>query len=927
MKTSGSSLSLMQGVSQQVPQNRGPGQHTEQVNMIPDPVQGLSRRHGSVFVAEAALGITEADLPSMIADTDNWCSFEYSNNNHDYVVLYRTAAKPVSSPLNPVIVYDRTDKQYLNYVRPVTDTVLDSLESGGVSAITSIGKYVFMAGHSIVPTGTQTDLWGNATNQANAVVWIRGGAYARTFEVTATKTDDTQVTFSYKTPTSSYPEVLDTTGVAPYAKDPAGGTQHDHETAYVHLVGTDYVHELLWKDYNPTGLTVLKAGVLMTNVSPAAPANNMQYSYVAGADTVYFHSSAEGRTDYTVSYTHDKVITNPNYAPLVSEITNAYNSAVTKWIGDAAEAIQPENIAQSLLDAAAAVGLVGTRQASTLIFTNVKGLTVNDGGDGSLIRGVANEVTNIDQLSTIHLVGKVVKIRARNAEEVLYMKATAKDPAITSGYTEVTWVEGAGVEQTIDSALVYGTAAGGNFYMASSATLLNSIIPGTHPEFTKSTAGDLESSPIPFFIGKKITYLGVFQDRLLIGAGAVLRCSRTGDYLTMFRSSVVTVPADDPLEMLSQGSEDDVLRYSVLYDKDLVIFGDKRQYVVSGRVVLSPTNPNMPVQSSHANAAQVQPLSVGSVIFYGQVGTTSSSMHQIEPGPVNETTESFNVSTQIDTYLSGRVIEIANHTKPTHVFVRTTGKRSSLYCFTYLDKRGEGRVQDAWHRWDFNPSLGVIIGMSRTAEGLLVHFLRNSGGNLWVVADLCPLTTGLAETPYLDSQRYLADISGSVTEDSVDDQLIVAFDSSSAYRFIGDLFVNREALMLEFPDATGPMTGFIQDAYFTPTNPFVHDRNNKAITSGRLTITKKIIGCSDSSGFTAEVAARGTVATYQFTGRIVGNEDNLVGIEPVSDINQSVPIGLEIRDYTLTLRAHTWLPLTITSIEWVGQWFNRTQRF
>lgn len=937
MKASGSTKSLMQGVSQQVPQDRNPGQHTEQVNMISDPVQGLSRRHGSRLVAETLTTSTPADLAAMIADTDNWRTFEYSNGGNEYVVLYRCATKPVGSEMPPVVVFNRTTSQYLTLVRPAVDANLTLLESGGCSAIAAIGKFVFMAGHSIVPTSNTVDLWGHATNQSNAVVWIRGGAYSRTFTITATKTDNTQVTFSYKTPTSSYPEVLDTMAISPYALDPAGGTQADSESAFIEPDGSTFRHELLWADWTPTTLSAKKGTTAMTNVYPAFPATNLEFRYDASDPRyVYFHSSNQGATDVTVTYTHQKVVTNPSYAPLVTRQTNAYNSAVTKWIGDAAEAIQPENIAQSLLDAATLAGLPGTRQASTIIWTNVKGLTVNDGGDGSLMRGVANEVTNIDQVSTIHLVGKVVKVRARNSESVLYLRATAKDENVTSGYTEVTWTEGAGVQQTITGGLVFGVASGSSFYLASSPTLLNSILPGDHPTYPASTCGDLESCPVPFFIGKTITYLGVFQDRLLVGAGAVVRCSRTADYLNFFQSSVVTIPADDPFEMLSQGSEDDVLRFSVLYDRDLVIFADKRQYVVSGRSILSPTSANMQAMSSHANAAQVPPLSVGTVIFYGQIGERASSVHQIQPGPISETTESYVASSQVDTYLKGNVIEIASHAKPTHLFVRTTGERGSVFCFTYLDKSGQGRVQDAWSRWDFNESLGSVIGMSRTPDGLLLHFLRvgidpvTEEERLYIVADLCPLTTGLATYPYLDSIRTLSAVeadTGSVNTLTTDDQWAVVFDGTSIYQFIGDLLTNRETLIEEFPSATGPRVGALQPAYFTPTNPFVVDRDGKSITSGTLTVTALEVGLAKSSGFWADIVARQTSESQEYTARTIGDPSNVVGVETVTDMIQRVPIGLETRDYKVTFRARTWLPLTITTLGWVGQWFNRTQRF
>ncbi len=176
MKASGSYASLLQGVSQQVPKDRGPGQHTEQVNMLPDPVHGLVRRHGSKFVAESVTTLDPTLIAAFTTDTDNWRTFEYSNNNHDYVLLVRRQARTAGSTLPVMIVYDRTAVAFLPLARPVTDTELDLLESGGVSAITSIGRYVYMAGNTTGTTATTTTPWADAANQQESVVWMRGGA-------------------------------------------------------------------------------------------------------------------------------------------------------------------------------------------------------------------------------------------------------------------------------------------------------------------------------------------------------------------------------------------------------------------------------------------------------------------------------------------------------------------------------------------------------------------------------------------------------------------------------------------------------------------------------------------------------------------------------------------------------------------------------
>lgn len=950
MKASGAYDNLVLGVSQQAPHDRRPGQFGEVVNMILDPVNGMSRRHGSKFVAEANTALSPTFFEDIKTDTASWRKFEYNISGKDYVILYRSKARTANGPSSGIIVFDRTSGVFVPVVRPVTDTVLDAFDSGGCSAITAVGKYVFAAGNTIVPAATTTDLWGAASNQDKAVLWIRGGGYSRTFKVNVVKTDNTPVTFSYTTPKSSYSGILDTSKVPQLVADPAGGTEVKTEGAFVQLVSTTYQASLTWGDWNPTGLTMKKGTTAMTNVHPAAPANSTQFAWAPAAKVVTFHSSNLDATDLTISYTVAKTLTNPNYANIVTAMTNAYNSAVTKHIGDAAEAVQPQAIAEQLKLAAIAAGLTGaTRQDSTVILEGVKQITVQDGGDGSLARGVANEIASADQVCNVHRVGKVVKVRARGSEEAYYLRAEAKDSTVTSGYTEVTWVEGAGVQYQITSALIFGTASGGSFYIASTAALLTSILAGSHPTYNASSVGDASTSPLPYFIGRKISYLGVFQDRLIVGSGGVLRASRIGDYLNFFRTSVLTAPANDALETLSQGSEDDELRHSVLYDRDLVVFGAKRQYALSGRSALGPANANMPVMSSHEGAGDTPPVAAGNVIFYSKQGTLAPSAHEIRPGQVAESPEAYSISSQLVTYFSGTAIEMATIAKPSMLFLRTTENRNSIYSFTYLDTE-QGRRQDAWSRWEFSDELGYIIGMTGTPDGLLVFSLRVAHGSIWVVADVCPVASGLATYPYLDSIRPWATVAtntGSLRPSTTGDWA-VAFDTSSEYQFLGATLAEQPGLATEFPAATGMWAGALQDSLFIPTNPYTRDRNGKAVLTGRLTVTKLVVAFNKSAGFDTDITANqvttvvsnsvtSVVSTVlesvtpatnsiEFNGYVFGSPEALLGRVPVTAGKTTVPIGKETTEYTAVVKARTWLPLNVTSIEWVGQFFNNTQR-
>lgn len=844
MKAANSYGSLLRGVSQQVPQDRADGQHTEQVNMLSDPVNGLTRRHGSAWRAEAVMaGMVHGDLADYTADTANWTTLDFDTSDKEYALLMRRGAKVGASTALPFMVaYNKTDRVFVPLVRNGVDAGLDTLRDNGVAAAAAVGKYVFMTANDSPVTGSSIARWDTTANFAKAVVWIRGGAYSRTYTVKVRLQNNTLISTTYTTPSSSYQGVLDTSAIA--ASD-------------------------------------------------------------------------------------------PEYTKKVNDIVNAYNGAVTTWIGTSTAATQPAAIAVVLAAQLVAAGATGTTTAgSHIVFPPallVKSVEVDDGGDGSLIRGVADEVESIDRVSVIHSVGKVVKVRSRNAAEAFYLKAVAKDATIISGYTEVTWVEGAGVEHSITGGIIYATPSGGNLYLASSAGLLNVILPADHPTFSVSTAGDADSSPAPFFIGRPVTYLGTFQNRLLVGSGGVLAVSRTADYLNFFRTTVLTLPADDAFEMQPTGSEGDNLRHSTMYDQDIVLFGDNRQYVIRGSAPLTPTSANMAVMANYEDVADAAPVSAGGFIFYAKRGETYSGVHQIQPGQTENSPESFPASSQVDSYISGGVVELASATgSPSLLFVRTTGSRNSLYCFAYLDKQ-DGRKMDSWSRWDFNQTLGVILGMSVVSDGIEVYYLRESStGTFYAVTDFIATATTLSGKPYLDSHRPWATVlagTGSVT-DASGTEWAAAFDSTSTRRFTGTLLPAVDDLLEAYPLEPGLTVGALSDASVTPTNPFMRDGNNKAIISGRLTITKMIVAFKQSVGFGWSLT-RGYLSPTEgeFNGRILGDPLNVIGIEPIATGQKSIPIGIETRQYTLTLRARRWYPFTVTALEWVGQFFNRVQRF
>lgn len=799
MKTSGSYASLLRGVSQQAPEVRQPGQHAEQINLLSDPVRGLTRRRGTVKQATSLLPTATGDLATFMASAQGYRVHEHVTEGVEYVIMMREAlGDPTyvtgSAAHSPAVVcFNRTTGEFVPLADGSEDIAVDTeIGRKGISALTSIGRILTFAVSGVAAAVDTSPVWGVGGSN-RLVAWIRGGAYDRTYAVR------------------------------------------------------------------------LASGTVVSYTTPAA-----------------------GGTG-------------------------------------AAAAISPQNIAASLA-AAVPAGLSATVVGSHILFSGaLEGdATFTDGGDGSLIRGVYNVLDSVDKLPLLTASGHIVKIQT-GPESSFYVRATTKGGTLS----EARWLEVAGTVQgaNVNNFFVGAVDPLGKLNLASKPGLLGWY----NPEFIESGAGDADSNPAPAFLrGVPITHMAVFQDRLVVVAGAAVAVSAAGDYFRFFRSTVTTVPLNDPFEMIAQGGEDDTIRHSVNYSRNLVLFGDRRQYVVSGQQSLTPTSANMAIMTTYAEAAQVSPIAAGGQIYYARNREGNVGIHQIQPGAFVDSAESFPASAQISTYIPAPVnqIEVVPGA-PSQLLVRSRSAINEVFVFSYLDQP-DGRKQDAWSRWVFDPLLGSLMGMFNTPDGVLLFWLRHNAalGVTAIVCDLLPMSADEGTLPYLDSNRPWAEVVAGGEGVSVDDEVWAgAFKRPSDRYLIGGTFDEVPDLLTQYPTEVAHMwAGVPFTSSVSPTNPYLRDGQGLAILSGRTVISKLTLNMRDSSGMRAVLTASGREDVFSFNARVLGSLTNLIGIVPITSGTHTVAIGREVREYSLRLESLKWYPFTLVGIEWTGQAFNRTPR-
>jgi hypothetical protein len=837
--------------------------------MLSAPVTGLARRRGSENIAEhniinAATAADKADLRQFVVR-------DFKQLTSDYSLLHRVGPRVAGSTAPLLMCYNKLTGAALNVststvainkdgtVTSTTSAETATLLSNGLSAVTQVGRYLIMASKGFVSSASVIEKWNIEPNNKWATVWVRGGAYSRTYKITATRAGVNYVA-SYTTPSAAYQGVLDTSDI------PAGAT---------------------------------------------------------------------------------------DYQKQVNDRVNAYNSAVTAWIGTASAAIQPHAIATQLQTALAATALgPSTVVGSTIVIdvAGLQGVQANDGGDSTLMRALWQVAPDAASVTPVHVAGKIIKVQAKEGDPAYYLKAVAK-VAATSGWVDVTWEEAAGsivttenlslpVGQESDTLFLIGTVEGDTLYVAPSPAKLKLMLPALDiPVFAHRLVGDAESNKAPYFFNRKIDYLGTFQDRLVVGSGGVLSLSEVGNYFNFYRTSVLTVIDSDPVEVYALGSEDDTIRRSVIFDKSLLLFGDEQQYVINGRVPVTPATTVVVQSSAHEGTTDCKPLASGDFVFYFKQREGVTQVHQLAIGQVVEdTSNSSEVTQQLDDYILGTPIEAAAVTSPDVLLVRTTGDYSVVYTYRYLDAQGgQQRLLDSWSKWLFDPLCGDLIGMTTLSGVVLLYFARSGVGadgvlRTWLAIDRISLLPSIGTKPFLDSQRPYNSVAGGGLTRLWYNQagLSTAFDKSSAVYLQGEpVLAKVPAMVAEFPGASTAnlWTGAEFTSSVAPTNPYRRDDKGIALVQGRLTVTSMTASYKDTAAIKAEVTTPlGVQEVLDFRGRVLGADNNLIGIQPVSRGSVPMFIGREAREYSLQIKSVAWYPMTLTSIEWTGQAFFNAQR-
>lgn len=621
---------LLLGVSQQPDLRKFPGQVVSADNVFPDYALGMLKRPGGKYVSKLVDANTGGRWFSIIRDSNEKYVGQYADNifriwdlsdgSVRKVDMGTPGTKGIPSGCN--YTNFQTDVAAYNTARDDTTAKLAILKTkqkefaeakaGQNETVTSVftttTAYPVGRINDALTTGVMQDKTGNVTFKKNGAV-VTGSAFAkgtertneqpllaaegfRIFElketVAATHTSGqlTAAETALTTAKTNYDNAVtaEATALTNYTNEVTACTISTiPSTEYLNGATNDDLEFLTINDFTFV-LNKAKTVAMTSNTTAALP--NEAFISI---NVVSYNASYKVKINNT-TVTHNT----PSKVDDTNPVQNDANSIAT--------AIR--NAIDGLSGFSATVVGPGIYVSGTSAFT----IEASGGGQEDAITVFQDKIRNASRLPAQAKNGYVVAVINSTDLTVddLYVKFETTNNA---SFGPGTWVEttGPGIKFELDS-----------------ATLPHQIVRQSDGSFkyepvvyNDRTVGDDETNPIPSFVGKKISNLFFYRNRLGFLAGDSVVLSKAGDFFNFFATSAVQAVADDPIDISASSTRPAILKYARSSSAGLVLFGERDQFLLStDGDVLSPTTAKVNTLSSFECDPKVQAESLGTTIAF-----------------------------------------------------------------------------------------------------------------------------------------------------------------------------------------------------------------------------------------------------------------------------------------------------------------------
>mgnify|MGYP001197407413 CR=1 FL=1 len=692
---------LIQGVSQQSPRVRIPGQCEEQLNALPTVTKGLTKRPPARLIKK----LNDAN----VFNKGDMIHFIERSATERYVVVIEHRSQSDRQGVLRAFNVDTGDEAEIEGVKGGYNinnnylTIPTASDSHKLLKARTLGDSTFILNTTkTVAKSTEDDDKSPALDKSRALVFIKQGDYGKKYGL---KFRDTG-SFSGSGATFKFtPEVafVDNLGRAAFRAKSIeieyGGSGYlEDDTPILDFSALTYAQWLT----RPEIVTTIENGVVtkvnlvnpgLTHILGIPSSNPLPTTIIPSSApyeeiSIVTHDASGGADERIADSTN---IANELYRALNSQ--GATHGYANPTLREVASSDFISKYTSTLKDGSILIQRNDGRDFFVEAF---------DGLHGSGLGLIHKEVDALSDLPVRSPDGFRVAVRGDSDanEDDYYLRFEANDG---QAFGEGGWVEDVGPDLEVSF----------------DANTLPLQLVNTAPDtFTLNTtswgrreAGDDETNPFPSFVGKTINNMVFFKNRFGFIFQDVIVLSEAAELFNFFRTTVRTLLDTAPIDITSATANVTDLRSSIAFQENLLLFGNRGQFVLKGDPLTNDTV-TLNAITNYNSDTTADPLAVGSYVYFPYERGEFLGVQEYSLNATTDVYDSDEITTQIPAYIPKGDVLFAAGTSSEELLAFATGG-TDIYLYKYFFN-GREKVLSSWGKLTMPFD---VIGM---------HFMKSS---------------------------------------------------------------------------------------------------------------------------------------------------------------------------------------------------------
>lgn len=456
--------------------------------------------------------------------------------------------------------------------------------------------------------------------------------------------------------------------------------------------------------------------------------------------------------------------------------------------------------------------------------------------------------------------------------------------------------------------------------------------------------GDNTSNPMPSFVGRTVSDVFFYRNRLGLLSDEAVVFSESGEYFNFMRTTVTQLLDGDPIDVNASHTKVSILKHAVPFNKQLLLFSEQTQFLIDQGDLLSPKSIGIKVATEFPCNIIAKPVGIGKNVYFAVDKGNNSSFREYFTDLNNQANDAVDITAHIPQYIASGIFKIAVAVNEDIMVALSTADTSTLYIYKYFFNSNE-KLQSSWSKWTFG-SDSTILNVDFIGSDMYLVINRTDGVYLEkATVSLGDIGPSEPYSVHLDRKVQLgsSDVSFNGSHTVVNLTSLGYTPSTGSYQLVvrtHPTLKPGEVLNVIWDGTNAKVAGNVTGGTYTFGRKYTFSYQlstiivrtptasgaQKADSEGRLQLRKVAFNYDDSGYFQVKVTPAGRETyNYVFSGKVLGQSSGTIGSYSISDGRFIVPIISQNIGTNITLENDSPLPSSFLSADWEGFYVKRSK--